>query len=222
MNPKTIASAYASQVNDILTRFTETQTPRLIEAAEFIVQAHRNNKRFLIFGTGHSHMIVEEFYARAGGLAFITPMLQNELTLTDHPFKSTHIERTLGMASVYFELYLPEPGDVMMIISNSGRNALPIELAKLAKANKVTVIGLINHSQSQTIGSRHPEGKNLHHYCDLIIDNCGAYGDAGYDLGDGIMMGSTSTIIGALAAQTISILVAAQLQDLGPRSPGIA
>jgi len=215
MDAKTLVSAYSSQVNEIFDRFMETQTDNMIEAAELIVRAHQNGNRFLLFGTGHSHMVVEEFYARAGGLAFITPMLQNELTLTDHPFKSTQIERTLGMAAVYFELYHPEPGDVMLIISNSGRNALPIEMAKLAKANKVSVIGLINHAQSKTISSRHPEGKNLHHYCDLIIDNCGAYGDAGFDMGEGIMMGSTSTIVGAMAAQTISIVVASKLKNLG-------
>lgn len=219
MDTKNIAHAYYSQVNTLLTRFMETQTDVMMEVADRVVEAHRQGKRFLLFGTGHSHMVVEEFYARAGGLAFVTPMLQNELTLTDHPFKSTQIERTLGMAAVYFELFHPEPGDVILIISNSGRNALPIELAKLAKANQVTVVGLINAAQSKTISSRHPEGINLHHYCDFIIDNCGAYGDAGFDMGDGIMMGSTSTIVGALAAQTLSILIAAKLKDLGLEIP---
>jgi uncharacterized phosphosugar-binding protein len=214
MSNTNTASAYYALVNEIVQRFMETQTDVLNEAANMVVHAHQNGKRFLLFGTGHSHMVVEEFYARAGGLAFVIPMLQNELTLTDHPFKSTQIERTLGMASVYFNLYHPEPGDVMLITSNSGRNALPIEMAKLAQANQVKVIGLINLNQAQTISSRHPEGKNIHHYCDLVIDNCGAYGDAGFDLGEGILMGSTSTIIGALAAQTLSISIASKLKEL--------
>jgi uncharacterized phosphosugar-binding protein len=219
MVPLSPLPAYTSSVVKMLERFSSSQSDVLNTSAEVIVEAHRLGKRFLVFGTGHSHMVAEEFYSRAGGLAFVTPMLQNELTLTDHPFKSTLIERTLGMASVYFELYHPEKGDVMLIASNSGRNALPVELAKLAKAAGVTVIAFTNLEQSKTIGSRHPEGKNLYHYADLVIDNCGAYGDAGYDLGDGIVMGSTSTIIGAMMAQSLSILIATRLKALGMDVP---
>lgn len=213
MKPQSSLPAYTASVLEMLERFSNTQAAVIQNAAVRIVDAHAKGKRFLVFGTGHSHMVAEEFYSRAGGLAFVTPMLQNELTLTDHPFKSTLIERTLGMASVYFELYHPEAGDVMLIASNSGRNALPVEMAKLAKAAGVTVIAFTNLEQSKTISSRHPEGKNLYHYADLVIDNCGAYGDAGFDLGDGIIMGSTSTIIGAFMAQSLSILTAQELQS---------
>ncbi len=219
MNPQSSLSAYTSSVLELLERFSKSQAKVLQEVADRIVEAHAQGKRFLVFGTGHSHMVAEEFYSRAGGLAFVTPMLQNELTLTDHPFKSTLIERTLGMASVYFELYHPEAGDVLLIASNSGRNALPVELAKLAKAAGVTVIAFTNLAQSQTVSSRHPEGKNLYHYADLVIDNCGAYGDAGFDLGEGIVMGSTSTIIGAFMAQSLSILIAQSLRAKGMEVP---
>jgi uncharacterized phosphosugar-binding protein len=108
---------------------------------------------------------------------------------------------------------------VLLIASNSGRNALPVELAKLAKAAGVTVIAFTNLAQSQTIPSRHPDGKNLYTYADLIIDNCGAYGDAGFDLGEGIVMGSTSTIIGAFMAQSVSILIAQALKNRGMDVP---
>jgi uncharacterized phosphosugar-binding protein len=219
MEPQSILPAYTASVVEMLQRFSHSQAEVLKEAASRIVDAHLHGKRFLVFGTGHSHMVAEEFYSRAGGLAFVTPMLQNELTLTDHPFKSTLIERTLGMASVYFELYHPQAGDVLLIASNSGRNALPVELAKLAKAAGVTVIAFTNLSQSQTIASRHPEGKNLYHYADLVIDNCGAYGDAGFDLGDGIVMGSTSTVIGAFMAQSLSIQIAHELKSRGMEVP---
>ena len=215
MKPTSLLPAYTASVVSMLERFSVSQADVLTASAQRIVEAHRQGQRFLVFGTGHSHMVAEEFYSRAGGLAFVTPMLQNELTLTDHPFKSTLIERTLGMASVYFELYHPQAGDVLLIASNSGRNALPVELAKLAKAAGVFVIAFTNLEQSKTIPSRHPEGKNLYHYADLVIDNCGAYGDAGFDLGDGIVMGSTSTIIGAFMAQSLSILIAQELKSQG-------
>lgn len=207
--------AYASQINTILTTFQKTQTEILDQVADKIVEAYRNKKRFLIIGSGHSHMIAEEFYARAGGLAFVTPILQNELTLTDHPLKSTLFERTLDMAPAYFELYHLEKGDVLMICSNSGRNAMPVELARLAKEAGLTVVAFTNIAQGKSISSRHPLGKNLEAYADFSIDNCGAFGDAGYDLGDGLKMGSSSTIIGAFMAQSLSILVASKIKALG-------
>ncbi len=212
-------NAYALQVSKLTETFRSTQFTALDQASDIIVEAYQNKKRFMVFGSGHSHMVAEEFYARAGGLAYVTPVLQNELTLTDHPLKSTLIERTLGMAHVYFELYHMEAGDVLLVCSNSGRNALPVELARLAKEKGLSVIAFVNAQQAMTIGSRHPSGKNLPAFADLVIDNCGAYGDAGFDLGEGIMMGSTSTIIGALMAQSLSILVASKIKALGLAIP---
>ncbi len=213
MNP--VFLDYAAQIQTLFERFSLTQADSVDRASDLIVNAFLNQKRFLVFGSGHSHMIAEEFYARAGGLAYVTPVLQNELTLTDHPMKSTMIERTLGMAKVYFDLYHFEAGDVLLMASNSGRNAMPVELAKLAKEAGLTVIVFTNLAQSSQITSRHPSGKNLHEFADLVIDNCGAWGDAGYDIGEGIMMGSSSTIIGSFLAQSLSILVASKIKNLG-------
>ncbi len=211
----TVFQAYSTQIRELFETFTSTQGEALEATADKIVQAYIQHKRFLVFGSGHSHMVAEEFYARAGGLAYVTPVLQNELTLTDHPNKSTLIERTQEMAKVYFSLYHFEAGDVLLVASNSGRNAMPIELAKMAKEAGLIVIAFTNLAQSKSASSRHPDGKNLYAYADIVIDNCGAFGDAGYDIGDGIMMGSSSTFIGAFAAQAISILVATKIRKLG-------
>ena len=149
----------------------------------------------------------------------MTPMIPNELNLSDHPLKSTRIERNKDMAKLYFELYHLEARDVIMICSNSGRNALPVELAKLSQEAGLTVIALVNDKQTKSISSRHPSGRNLDAFSDIIIDNCGAYGDAGFDLGEGMMMGSSSTIIGAFMAESISILVASKIKALGLEVP---
>lgn len=214
-----VFQSYTSQIRTIFEKFQSTQGEALDKTADKIVAAYVNHKRFLVFGSGHSHMIAEEFYARAGGLAYVTPVLQNELTLTDHPNKSTLIERTQDMAKVYFNLYHFEAGDVLLLASNSGRNAMPIELAKMAKEAGLTVIVFTNLSQTLKANSRHPSGKNLHAYADIVIDNCGEFGDAGFDIGSGIMMGASSTFIGAFAAQAISILVADKIKNLGMDIP---
>lgn len=212
-------SAYSDQINQVLNRFQSTQGDLVNEAAELIVEAYKAHKRFMVIGSGHSHMIAEEFYARAGGLAYVTPILQTELTLNDHPLKSTMIERTESMARVYFDLYHMEKGDVLLVCSNSGRNAMPIELARMAKENGLTVIAFTNVSQTKKISSRHSMGKNLNEYAHVVIDNCGAYGDAGFDIGNGIKMGSSSTIVGAFMAESLSILVATKIKALGLELP---
>jgi len=211
--------AYAQQIATLLEKFQNTQAKAINAAADKIVEAYVAKKRFLVFGSGHSHMVAEEFYARAGGLAYVTPVLQNELTLTDHPMKSTLIERTQAMAKVYFDLYHFEAGDVILLASNSGRNAMPVELAKLSKEAGLTVIVFTNIEQTKSIASRHPSGKNIDAFADIFIDNCGAFGDAGFDVGDGLMMGSSSTIIGAFMVQSISILVATKIKALGLEVP---
>lgn len=214
-----IFQEYSTQIQTLFEKFRTSQGEALEKTADKIVTAYKDHKRFLVFGSGHSHMIAEEFYARAGGLAYVTPVLQNELTLTDHPQKSTLIERTQGMAKVYFELYHMDAGDVLLLASNSGRNAMPIELAKMAKEAGLTVIVFTNLAQSRVATSRHPDKKNLFTYADIVIDNCGAFGDAGFDIGEGIMMGSSSTFIGAFAVQAISILVAVKLKKSGMDIP---
>lgn len=210
---------YSKQINQLLKTFQDTQALAIESAADKIVQAYQSKKRFLVFGSGHSHMIAEELYARAGGLAFVTPIIPNELNLSDHPSKSTMLERIQAMAKVYFDLYHLEAGDVILIASNSGRNALPVELAKIAKDAGLTVIAFINAQQAKTTTSRHSLGKNLDAYAKIIIDNCGAFGDAGFDIGNGIMMGSSSTIIGAFMAEALSIQVATKIKDLGLEIP---
>jgi uncharacterized phosphosugar-binding protein len=218
-NSSTLLSAYSDQINLVLQTFQNTQGNALEASSNKIIEAYLGKKRFLVFGSGHSHMVAEEFYARAGGLAYVTPILENELYLGDHPLKSTLVERTLGMAKVYFDLYHFEKGDVLLIASNSGRNGMPIELAKLAKEAGLSIIVFINEKQSKVISSRHPSGHNLAYYADIVIDNCGAWGDAGFELSEGLLMGSSSTIIGAFMAQSLSILVASKIKALGLEVP---
>ena len=72
-----------------------------------------------------SHTLCEEFYGRAGGLAFVVPIMTSELTMTEHPTKSSFLERLSGYAAILADLYDIEEGDVVLIASNSGRNAYP-------------------------------------------------------------------------------------------------
>lgn len=162
----------------LINKIQTTQQTSIKAAAMMIGEAFINGHKFFVTGTGHSHTVAEELYGRAGGLAFTVPILQNELTLTDHPTKSTHLERLPGYASILANLYGIAKGDVILIASNSGRNAFPVEMALYAKEQGAKVIALTSIKHSSLVTSRHSSGKKLMEIADVVIDNCGEPGDA--------------------------------------------
>ena len=155
-----------------------TQSEALTEAGKLIAQAHMNGHRFFVSGSGHSHTVAEEFYGRAGGLAFTVPIMTCELTLEEHPTKSSYMERLPGYAEILAKLYRIQEEDVVLIASNSGRNAYPVELALCARERGAKVIGITSVDHSSKTESRHASGKKLMDLADLVIDNCGVAGDS--------------------------------------------
>ena len=107
---------------DVLNKVSETQQEQLDQAAKLIADCFLAHKTFYVTGSGHSHTLCEEFYGRAGGLAFVVPIMTSELTMTEHPTKSSFLERLSGYAAILADLYDIEEGDVVLIASNSGRN----------------------------------------------------------------------------------------------------
>jgi len=109
-------------------------------------------------------------------------------------------------------------GDVVIIISNSGRNAYPVDLALQARALGARVIALTSRQHTQGVTSRHSSGKRLFELADIILDNGGVPGDAGLAIpGHPAPMGPTSTLIGVwllntLMAEAVAVLAAEGVQ----------
>lgn len=181
-----------------------TQEQEHIEkAAQILFDAECNGHKIYTFGTGHSHMIGQDIYARAGGYAKIHPILEIELTLLTHPTKSTHIERTSDYANVLETLYDVKEGDVVIATSNSGRNALVIEYLTRLKNKGVTIIAMTSLTHSKKIASRHVSGLRLFELADVTLDNRAPYGDATTALSDTVKMGPVSTLTSCFIAQCI-------------------
>lgn len=201
---------------EIVERLYNTQKDNLHEASMLIATAHKNGHKFFVTGSGHSHSVAEEMYGRAGTLAFTVPILTQELTLIDHPVKSTYLERLEGYAKILIDLYKVSEGDVVLIASNSGRNAFPVEMAMEAKKKGAKVICITNMKHSQATTSRHSSGKKLYEVSDVIIDNCGEIGDASTSVkGTDKIIFPTSSIANAFICQTINGEVCACLHDMG-------
>ncbi|MDD8049041.1 MAG: SIS domain-containing protein [Thomasclavelia sp.] len=203
---------FKNKIIELIEKFDETQENTLNEVAKVIVDQIQDGGKFYAVGTGHSHMVGEEFYARAGGLACISLIAPMELTLGEHPLKSTQIERIAAYANVIVSQYKIKKGDIVMISSNSGRNSLPIEMAIVLKSIGVKTIAFTNLQHSKGVTSRHVSGKRLFEVCDYVIDNCGCVGDAMMEL-EGVKgkMGASSSIIGMYMAQTLSMMIATEM-----------
>lgn len=204
-------------------KLRDTQREAMEDAARRMADAFLAGRRVFVSGSGHSHMLAEELYGRAGGLAFVVPILTTELTLTEHPTKSSHLERLSGYAAMLGELYGIAPGDAVLIASNSGRNAYPVELALYAKERGAQVIAVTSVAHSAASPSRAPCGKRLMELADVVIDNCGALGDACLAVeGVPTPMLATSTITAAFIAQTLSVLTAQYIHAAGREVPVFA
>jgi len=204
---------YKKFFDSIMDKVMKTQEKNIVEGARILTQAVKNGGRFYIFGTGHSHMIAEELYNRAGGFALVTAMLPTEVMLHERPNKSTIIERVEGLGKLYLDMYGVTSKDVLMVVSNSGRNAIPVELAQEANKRGIKIIAMTNLEHSKGVTSRHSSRKKMYEYADVVLDNCGVIGDAGFKIPNtDIYTGPTSSSIGcflgqALIVETLNMLV---------------
>ena len=101
-----------------------------------------------VFGTGHSHLVAEEIFYRAGGLAHAVPMLDPRVMLHENAIEATYTERETGFAAQLMEKYPVQAGDVLIVVSNSGRNAVPIEMALLGREKGMRVAAILSRRQS--------------------------------------------------------------------------
>ena len=196
---------YLNNLQMILNEIVSTQTDAIEAAAAAFARTLETGHRIFLFGTGHSHMLAEELFYRAGGLVDLQPVFETALMLHESASKSTEMERLPGYARILFENYGMAAGDLIVIISNSGRNGVCVDLALLAKNAGMTVIALTNLRHSDAAASRHPSGKKLYELADTVLDNRGCVGDASvYFEALGRNASATSTAAGAAILNAVT------------------
>src|SRR5438067_5956298 len=211
--------AYFRAVAELQHRVLETQRPLLEQVAQRMADTIIARGRIFVFGTGHSHMLAEEGYARAGGLLSVVPIFYAALMLHESVPLSAKIERTPGLAGDLLDRAGIKPGEMLFVYSNSGVNHLPVEMALEAKkrgAVTVTVgsIAFARVAPLSTIGQR------LADVCDFAIDNGGVPGD-GIVTVPGLewKVGPTSTVIGALIWNALVVETTLRLQKAKGDAP---
>jgi uncharacterized phosphosugar-binding protein len=192
------------------------QEREIRQAASFISTTLINKGWIYACGTGHSHMLAEEVFYRAGGFARVRPLLIPKLMLHESATGSTEEERKEGYTPLLFQEYEITERDVLIISSNSGRNSVPIELASFAQQKGAKVIVITNLAHSKSVSSRHTSGLKLYQLGNVVLDNFGEIGDSALHLeGLKTAVGPTSTVIGTALLQAVCVEATAQLLAQG-------
>lgn len=220
--PRQAADAFFDAANDIVKRLRETQMNALEEAAHLCAEAIARDRLVHLFGTGHSRIPIEEMFPRHGSFPGFHPIV--ELSMTHHTQvvgangqrQAMFIERMEGLGEVILRNFVFHDGDCMMIFSNSGVNAVVIDVALGAKERGLPVIGVVSLDHSLASAPKHSSGKRLGDIADIVIDNCVPKGDALVTV-DGLdyPVGPGSTIAYGYIVNALKSMIAAELAAAG-------
>ena len=190
-------SEYLEKIGEILKRIEDEEGGRLARAAELVADVICRDGLVHVFGCGHSHLAALDTFYRAGGLACVSPLLDEDLMLHDGAAKSSRLEKTSGIASEAFRRQGVKAGDVVVVISASGKNAAPVEMLRAAKAAGVTTVAISSSAYRA-------HGATLLDEADVPIDCKVPYGDAVIDVGTA-KMGGLSTYASLFILNSILI-----------------
>lgn len=180
---------YLRQVRQVIDSIEGTQLEAIEEVARRCGASILAGGLVHLFGSGHSRMAVEEMFPRYGSFAGFHPIV--ELSLTNHhqvvgnngQRQAMYLENVEGLGRVILRNFRLDPTrDVMMVISASGTNAVPVEVALEAGHVGLPVVAITSVEHSRSAISRHSSRKRLFEVADLVIDTCTPKGDAAVNL----------------------------------------
>ena len=213
---------YYEKISCILKRLFDEQSENMQKAAEKIVDTVTGGDGMIyIFGCTHAGIIAQEAFYRTGGLAVINPIFPPGLMCDITPSTLTSkLERIDGYGAIIADEYNIKKGDLLIIHSVSGRNAVPVDMAIRAREIGAYVIAITSLEYSRVSKSRSKSGKNLYECADLVIDNCGEIGDASIEIeGFEQKTAPTSTVTGAAILNSITAQAAGIFMERGVTPP---
>ena len=178
-------SEYLDRITGLLAQIEMDEADVMARASEAVSDVICRDGIVHVFGCGHSHLPALDTFYRAGGLACVSPVLDEDLMLHDGAAKSSRMEKMSGIAAEVFRRHDVKPDDVMVVISASGKNAAPVEMLRAAKAAGVSTVAISSSAYRA-------HGAVLLDEADIPIDCKVPHGDAVIDVGD-MKMGGLST-----------------------------
>ncbi|AEH48328.1 SIS domain-containing protein [Parageobacillus thermoglucosidasius] len=195
---------YFQKVSERLELVLKHEKDNLKKAAYAVSEAIQKGGIIQLFGCGHSHILTEEVFYRAGGLASIKPIFFEPLMLHEGAVRSAMLERRNDFAQKFIEHEDIRPEDVFFVLSTSGRNPVPIDVALTAKEKGAYTIAITSLEYAKSQPSRHKSGKLLYEVVDLVINNHSVKGDAILSHKNvSVPFSPTSTVVGSAILNAI-------------------
>ncbi len=210
---------YFDAASKLIADMAKDEEGNIARAVDRLFETVRNRSLIHVFGSGHSHMGAEELFERAGGIVGINPILDPSL-MPASKISST-LERTHGFGKTLFGFYAPNagPGDTAIVISNSGRNPLPVEIAMEAGSRGMPVIALTSLAHARAFRSRHESGMLLTDIADIVIDTHVPAGDAAVRVKQDVMAGPLSTLAVVCILNEMVVRICRKMADAGLEPP---
>lgn len=200
----------------------EQQLPQIHQAADWFAASIQAGRMVHIFGSGHSRIMVEEMWPRYGSFPGFNPIV--ELSLSFHNLvvgangqrQAMFLENVPGFAERILRNFAVRPTDSALVISSSGCNLVPIEMAEGFQKRGVKVVAIISKQHSEASTSKHPQGKKLQDFADLTLDTGAPPGDAMVHVPNlNTPVAPGSTVGGCLLVNSIKAEVASRLTAAG-------
>ncbi|MEU8549982.1 SIS domain-containing protein [Streptomyces roseoverticillatus] len=222
MSENKLAGQFFDAAIGLLQRVRDEEAEPIAAAASLLAGTVADGGRLFVFGAGHSSLPAQDVVYRAGGLALINLLAVPGVVGLDvvPATLGSALERVDGLAGAVLDTSPVRPGDVLVVISLSGRNSLPVEMAMNARALGVRVIGVTSLAYAEHTKSRHASGTFLKDHCDLVIDSKIGIGDAELTA-DGIAapFGPASTVVTSALMQAVVAAAAGELAARGIDPP---
>lgn len=205
-----------------LVEVVAAQSRALEQAADWFAQTILAGRMVHVFGSGHSRILVEEMWPRYGSFPGFNPIV--ELSLTFHNLvvgangqrQAMHLENVSGLAERILRNFAVSSADSALVISSSGCNVVPIEMAEQFRRRSVRVVAIISVAHGRASASRRADGKKLEDFADLVLDTGAPVGDAMVRVpGLDTPVSPGSTVGGCMLVNCLKAEVAARLAAAG-------
>ena len=205
-----LAEMYRDRANELLAAAWTTNAPVIAQLAPILGASIAKGGVIHTFGSGHSELISREIIGRAGGVVCVTGIIDPTAGFIENlpGYGTKLVER-------YDRQYELRAGEVIIVISNSGKNGSPIDVALYARKKGLTVVALTCMAMSKVTPSQHPGGKRLFEVADDVLDNGGVPGDAIVEVDSPRAASSQG---GSSVAGLPAVLSAVALAKAGPTS----
>jgi uncharacterized phosphosugar-binding protein len=198
------------------------QHAALATAADWFAATILAGRMVHVFGSGHSRIMVEEMWPRYGSFPGFNPIV--ELSLSFHNLvvgangqrQAMFLENASGLAERILRNYALDAKDTALVVSSSGCNVVPIEMAEEFQRHGVRVVALVSRAHAEASTSRRADGKKLTDFAELVLDTGAPVGDAMVEIeGLDTPVAPGSTVGGCLVVNAIKAEVAARLTAAG-------